>query len=138
MNGDTKTPEATPIPDISSAISKIMEHPELISMVASALGTSAQNPQNTTEVDTKEGQDNDGINETPPLSPPISQNSISAMLPMLSKLSALGAGTDKAANTKHEQLLCALKPYLSPSRCEAIDYILKISRMSILLKGFKA
>ncbi len=139
MNEDVKTGETTPIPDISSAISKIMEHPELISMVASALGTSVPKTQEDRyEVGTPDNGDTPTTGEIVQPSPSVSADAISNMLPMLSKLSALGTGTEKVGNIKHEQLLCALKPYLSQSRCEAIDYILKISRMSVLLKGFKA
>lgn len=34
-------------------------------------------------------------------------------------------------------LLIALKPYLSPKRCEAIDYIVRISKLSETVKGLK-
>ena len=34
-------------------------------------------------------------------------------------------------------LLYALKPYLSPKRCEAIDYIARISKMGDLMKNIK-
>lgn len=34
-------------------------------------------------------------------------------------------------------LLCALKPYLSPRRCEVIDYITRISRLGDVMKHLK-
>ncbi len=114
------------IPDLSGAISKIMEHPELLSMVASVLG----------EQKAESGDSAEGVpvsqESTPPSPPP---EVISTLAPMLSRLSALGTGG--VAKFKHEQLLCALKPYLSSSRCDAIDYIIKISQMSSLVKGLK-
>ena len=42
--------------------------------------------------------------------------------------SAAGQGGDRRA------LLCALKPYLSPSRCEAVDYLLRLWQMGDAIK----
>lgn len=39
-----------------------------------------------------------------------------------------GGGADRRA------LLCALKPYLSPARCEAVDYLLRLWQMGEALK----
>ena len=41
------------------------------------------------------------------------------------------------AASKRTALLCALKPYLSPKRCEAIDYIDRMSKMGDLIKNIK-
>ena len=38
------------------------------------------------------------------------------------------------SNDRRADLLCALKPYLSRDRCEAIDYIVKLSRLGDILK----
>lgn len=35
---------------------------------------------------------------------------------------------------RRAELLCAMKPYLSHDRCEAIDYIIKLSRLGEILK----
>lgn len=35
---------------------------------------------------------------------------------------------------RRAELLCAMKPYLSHDRCEAIDYIIKLSRLGDILK----
>ena len=44
----------------------------------------------------------------------------------------------KADAASHRMaLLYALKPYLSPKRCEAIDYIARISKMGDLMKNIK-
>ncbi len=120
-----------PIPDLSGAISKIMEHPELLSMVASVLGEPSADNREMSE-QTKESEQSVAASAPPTPPPP---EVISTLAPMLSRLNALGSGG--VAKFKHEQLLCALKPYLSSSRCDAIDYIIKFSQMSSLLKGFK-
>ena len=41
------------------------------------------------------------------------------------------------ANDRRTALLCALKPYLSPKRREAIDYITKISKLGDVMKNLK-
>ena len=122
---------------ISDAMGKLLEHPELLANVASVLGVSMpktlQKSENSTEQnDTPDNADTEnaqGEVETEVLG--IAPDVMSTVMPLLSKLSG------KGGSCRHEQLLCALKPYLSPSRCEAIDYILKISRMSDLVKGIR-
>ncbi len=110
---------------ISDAISRIMEHPELISMVASALGGNAAADGNKT---------NDSENAT---SLPVASNGGDALptfAPMLEKLRGLGANSKSGKDgSRHEQLLCALKPYLCDSRRDAVDFILKISQLSGLM-----
>ena len=36
-----------------------------------------------------------------------------------------------------EALLCALKPYLSPSRCEAVDYLIRLWRVGDAIKALR-
>ena len=131
MNADTKIPDISSA-GISDAISKLMEHPELISMVASALsGNSPQEPQSAAASEEESAESAETSAES---SPP--HDAISSVMPMISKLSSIsekGGGIDK----KHEQLLCALKLYVSPARRDAIDYILKFSQMSSLFKALK-
>lgn len=123
-------PTETLSPDnISAAINKLLEHPELLSMAASALGVStpatatAEASAVTAESTTSEGIESPTKNISPDI--------MASIMPMLSKLSENGG------SFKHEPLLRALKPYLSDSRREAIEYIIKISRMSSLVKGLK-
>ena len=52
-------------------------------------------------------------------------------------LSAISPSQKGGGNDKRLALLCALKPYLSPKRCETIDYITKISRLSDTVKHIK-
>ena len=37
--------------------------------------------------------------------------------------------------TKREALLIALKPYLSPARCEAVDYFIRLSRVGDAIRA---
>ena len=127
MNGEEVKLGEDAMDGISAAIGKLMEHPELISMVASALGRD-------TSADTAEAaavRSEASSEETPP-----SADALAAFIPMLTKMSgALGKGAQ--SNAPHAQLLCALKPYVSENRQTAIDYILKLSQVSALMGGMK-
>ena len=72
--------------------------------------------------------------------------SIAANPELLSKLPELisligpllGAPAKRSSETdKKLALLCALKPYLSPKRCETVDYITKISKLGDTIKHIK-
>ena len=114
---------------ISSAISRLMEHPEIIGAVASALsGVSTNEAKDTNEAKTE----------------PAAEGDLAAsLMPIISRLGSLklGGGKDGAGlgggGGKHAALLCALKPYLSQNRCDAIDYILKISQMSDIISKLR-
>ena len=54
--------------------------------------------------------------------------------PLLQALSGKG-GNGHAASSQRQALLCALKPYLSPARREAADYLLRLWQMGALLKN---
>ena len=65
---------------------------------------------------------------------------IAVLRPMLSEgggKSPSKKDTKADAAGRRIALLCALKPYLSPRRCEAIDYIARISKMGDLIKNIK-
>lgn len=136
MNGDAKLNEggaAIPTSDaLSGAMEKLLAHPELISMVASALKS-----QDLTDTANKSSTEktNDG---EPAISVGAQEASNSdltgALLPMLSKLGNLKSAPQ---SSPHSALLCALKPYVNPARREAIDYFLKFSQMSALIGGLK-
>ena len=127
---------ASPLPlsddAISSAIGKIMEHPELISMVAYALGGNAgKSVAVSAEVTETDSQSE--VQTAPPSSLP-STDAVTTLLPLLKGLSLGGGGKDSGkSGFRHEPLLRALKPYVSHSRGQAIDYILRISQISGLL-----
>lgn len=58
---------------------------------------------------------------------------LSPMLSMLSSHPSQKSGESKGAD-RRAALLVALRPYLSESRREAVDYIVKISQVSDLIK----
>lgn len=119
---------------ISGAINKILEHPEIIGAIGSML-TSQKPAVQTEETPIKESA------ETEPTVPESTETGaaggsdmIATLLPMLSRLQGLSHNSPPRDDNR-ECLLRALKPYLSRERCEAIDQMLKISRISDILKN---
>ncbi len=131
--------QTTAPPDgLSDAISKIMAHPELISMVASALGGTA--PKAAAEEEAipdlvpKEAPVSASIPNVPALSNPSGMNdTIAALAPILGSLTGKG-GLSPQKDDKQACLLRALKPYVSPGRGQAIDYMIRLSQISDLMK----
>ncbi len=138
MNADIPsregTDQAASINDsaIAGAVGKLLEHPELISMVASAIGadTSKLGASPPPTAQNENAQNAEPVSADVPATP----DAVSTLMPMLSKLSSLGFDKGKSG-FKHEQLLIALKPYVSKNRCDAIDYMLRLSRISGLIGG---
>lgn len=116
---------------ISAALDKLLANPQLMGMVASALKDSAPTPSNEpTERD-------EAAPEAAPASAVLSDSPVfspDAILPLIGKLSRT---SDSVGSAKHEALLCAIKPYLNPKRCQAIDGIIRISKMSAIVKQLK-
>ena len=132
---DTENISAINEDSISSAISRLMEHPEIIGAVASALS-------GTSQTAAKDDSETASEQATPP------ENSrepdlAASLMPIISRLGTLGLGSGKdggglgGKGGKHAALLCALKPYLSKNRCDAIDYMLKISQMSDIISKLR-
>ena len=53
--------------------------------------------------------------------------------PLLRAIS--GKGEQGASPSHHQALLHALKPYLSPARCAAADYLLRLWQIGALIKN---
>ena len=109
--------------DFSAVLGNILGDPDMMSTIKS-LAEKLKNDQSPAEsVQAKEAN-----------SEPASANpteAISALAPLLSAdFSKLSRGDDKRAC-----LLRALKPYLSENRCQAIEYIIKFSALSGILKN---
>ena len=128
-----------PIDDtrISGAISKILEHPELIGMIGAALQAPKPSseekiePTQTPEALTPEAALTSAQTAAP--SAAGGADMLAALAPMLTKLQSSSSSAPHG-DDRRECLLCALKPYLSKQRCEAIDQMLKISRISEVFK----
>lgn len=128
--------------DLSGMLGKLLANPQIIESVASALSSEnesgASHPQNSAPPMNVE-QKNEQITVEPPTP------DIAAMAQRLPEIMGMlspvlqqkgGASSDKAhiVSDKRACLLNAMKPYMSPQRCEAIDYIIKFSQISEILK----
>ena len=123
---------------ISDAITMLKENPSIISSIASALASNSQ--AEAGEADTEEGSkqvDREGFDgHRNELNLDKLPEIISAIAPMLSSKQA-PAHSQKVSPDHRTALLCALKPYLSSGRQEIIDSIIKISKVSEMIKRLK-
>jgi hypothetical protein len=62
-------------------------------------------------------------------------NGVSAMAPLLKGLfSTTESPQSNDPKGRREALLLALKPYLSPARCAAVDYFIRLARVGEALR----
>lgn len=107
---------------ISAAIGKLMAHPEIIQGVAAALASDAPPAVQDKNEDAPAADEQGDL--------------IASLMPVISRLGA-GLGNGGTSASRHSALLCALKPYLSERRQDALDGILKISQMSALISRLR-
>ena len=67
---------------------------------------------------------------------------VSTVAPLIKGLfapSGTSAGGDAPGSESHrrEALLCAMKPYLSPTRREAVDYLIRLARVGDAIRALK-
>ena len=63
--------------------------------------------------------------------------SINTMAPLLKGLGGVLNGKHSERCQRREALLLSLKPYLSQTRCEAIDYLVRIARLQDALRTLR-
>ena len=113
---------------ISDAIGKILSNPELMGMIGSMMGSmrSEQKPEAEAFAAKTAPQGVSGAQ---------SGDILSAIAPVLSSLGG-SLPLKSSAEAEHRAcLLRALKPYLSKERCEAIEQMITIGRISEIFKG---
>ncbi|MBQ8331663.1 MAG: hypothetical protein IJX94_04115 [Clostridia bacterium] len=122
---------------IAGAMETILAHPELISMVASALGGTPKG------ADGKSDAEQEAVAPSEPSDTPVSvtedpsekvSDVMATLSPLLTGLSKGKLGGGRGEDDKRACLLRALKPYVSQGRREAIDYMITLSRITDLLK----
>ena len=133
-------------PSISDAINKLMANPEIISTVAAALGNmNAQGKASLTAEDTDKEDSptvtDEGADEKSAQAGSHSDlgelvKSLTPVITTLKNTSHPSVQKNSEA-ARREALLCALKPYVSEGRREAIDYIIRISQVSDILKNIQ-
>lgn len=112
----------------SSMLSGILSNPEMMSMVSSM----AEQLKNSSSPKAESTDD------SPPPAAEVAahpQKDISGALGALAPLISGGLGGTSKADNDRACLLRALKPYLSEGRCEAIEYIIKFSKITDVIKN---
>ena len=170
-NGVHNTAEASVsagAPPLSELIDKVLQNPELLTLVASALGGFQKGAKQTAPESAAAQQASaaaaapaasqapieSSAEEVPAAAEPevhAGSTDLSALgdkLPeMVAALSPILSGLTKPAHhpppppgpkkpqDQKTALLCAIKPYLSRERGEAIDYIIKFGKLAEIFKG---
>ena len=113
--------------DFSAVLGNILSNPEMMSTIknlAEQLKGDSQVTETATPAEESAITANTAHAQTP-------NHAMAALAPLLSAdFSKLSRGDDRRSC-----LLRALKPYLSEGRCEAIEYIIKFSALSGILKN---
>ena len=125
---------------LSDTLASILSNPELMSKISGILDSGSQDDNAVP----KESEPPTGNSIGNALSDPALMAKlpevISVLRPMLENGEKKGeppkSGGSSAGN-KRMALLYALKPYLSPRRCEAIEYFARISKMGDMIKNIK-
>ena len=113
--------------NFSKAFSEILSNPEMLSTISSmAQKLKESNSQNEKKEEPTTAEE---ASETPASSPA----SLAGRFPEL--LGMLSGQNSGAGKNRRSELLCALKPYLSQSRVDAIDQIIKLSEISSVFKN---
>lgn len=99
-------------------------------------GNSASPPHPGSAPASAHGSDSDRLSGLTSL---LSDSDFMAKLPGVLSMLAPAKGTDTPKKShvdcdRRIALLSALKPYMSPRRCEAIDYLIRINRMGDLIR----
>ena len=120
---------------IAGALSKLREHPEIISAVAGALSgenQSAKSASDEASTVTDEGS-------ATSFSIKKISEAMTTLAPLLSEMGGSHTAKEiKGSRDDHRHaLLCALRPYLSRDRRDMIDYILKFGKIGDLIKKMK-
>ena len=115
---------------LSSTLNEILSNPQMLSAISSiAQGLKSGNSAQALEKKDipESGRENDNTQKNE------SDASIQSKLPEL--LNMLSQGNGNAKQSQRSELLFALKPYLSQSRSEAIDKIIRFSELSSVFKS---
>ena len=126
------------IPNLSEAIEKLKAHPEIISMAASVLGQASEGERTAAGTDTIPSEPDSSVSGDMPVSgislPERLPDLLNLLSPMLKGKKDGESGGQRKRLARSAALLCALKPYLSSSRCETIDKLVELQRLGELFE----
>ena len=113
---------------LSSALNQIFSNPQMLSAISSMAQSLKSNNSVASPV---EANATEKEKSEPP--PSQSASAIPEKLPEL--LNMLSQNSSGIKQSHRNELLCALKPYLSQSRSDAIDKIIRFSELSSVFKA---
>ena len=133
--GPAKNTSGIGQPDLSGMLGKLLANPQIIETVASALSGERESAAPPMQADVavvseKEKSASPDIEAMAQRLPEI----MGMLAPVLQQKGGVGSDKAHTVSDKRACLLNAMKPYMSPQRCEAIDYIIKFSQISEILK----
>lgn len=112
---------------LSSALNEILSNPQMLSAISSMAQSLKSNNTPASHAEAEKEKEDSASTST--------QNTavVADKLPeLLNMLSSNGSGV---SHNRRSELLCALKPYLSQSRSDAIDKIIRFSELSSVFKN---
>ena len=118
-------------PDISKMLGELLSNQDIISKISEIAGN-FQNKEVTNSSENESSSNIDSLLTNPDIISKL-PNVINVIKPIMSE----EKNTGSKIFDKRIGLLIAMKPYLSPKRCEAIDYIARMSKLSETIKGLK-
>lgn len=101
--------------DLSAVLGKLAENPDMLKGILSSL--------------TAEGATEEKAGEDSPAPPAIDPEAVAKLAPVMSML----GGKNLQQNSPRCELLRALRPYLSPARREAVDYMIRLDGLGGIL-----
>ena len=137
VTGTAQEENARPPLQLSDAIDRLLANPELLSTVASAIGAS---PKSTVSASVNDSEGTKTETAEIAKSEPVKSDAAQKLPEMMATFAPiLGALSDtgKTPDDDRSRLLCALKPYVSRHRREAIDTMIQLSKISEVFKTVK-
>lgn len=116
---------------LSSALNEIFSNPQMLSAISSMAKNLKDGDYSSVTAEKKEEAKEETKEETP--TDGASAASVTDKLPQL--LNMLSSSTSNIKQSRRSELLCALKPYLSQNRSDAIDKIIRFSELSSVFKN---
>jgi hypothetical protein len=133
MDQERTPADANSSDGFSAALEGILSNPDMLSMISSVAKNLKAASSESNDVPKNEG--NDAAPTTDTSATLTSSKDISALM---GNIAPLLSASSKGGSKKDDDRACllrALKPYLSNSRSEAIDYIIKFSVLAKALKN---
>lgn len=113
-----------------SMLNEILSNPQMLSAISS-MAEKLKSGSTVSESNTDKNPIQEAVQSSDTKTEPAAETVANKLPDILSLLQAKGANESQS---RRSELLCALKPYLSQSRSDAIDKIIRLSELSGVFK----